>query len=110
MTVLRYRPGSTKRSVSGTTSPNAIGTEQVLAAVPAYPAGTTQATLAKDVGGALGAMAGIGSNEGTALGVSLAWRFRREPPRWRWRSPPSSRGVSMSNVREFGSRFADVDG
>jgi hypothetical protein len=45
--------------------------ERVLAAVPAYPAGTTQATFAKDVGGAIGTMVGIGSNEGTILGSNI---------------------------------------
>jgi hypothetical protein len=45
--------------------------ERVLAAVPAYPAGTTQATFAKDVGGAIGTMVGISSNEGTVLGSSI---------------------------------------
>ena len=45
--------------------------ERVLAAVPAYPAGTSQATFAKDVGGAVGAVAGLGSNGGSALGLNL---------------------------------------
>jgi len=45
--------------------------ERVLAAVPAYPAGTTQATFARDVGSAIGAMAGIGSNEGMTLGLNV---------------------------------------
>lgn len=45
--------------------------ERVLAAVPAYPAGTTQATFARDVGGVLGGLAGSGSNTGTVLGRNL---------------------------------------
>ncbi|MBR7838479.1 hypothetical protein KDL01_34755 [Actinospica durhamensis] len=42
--------------------------EQVLANVPVYPAGMTQATFAKDVGGLLGSLAGSGSSEGMVIG------------------------------------------
>ena len=45
--------------------------EQVLAAVPAYPAGTTQATFAKDVGGLLGSVAGSGSTQGMIIGRNV---------------------------------------
>ena len=45
--------------------------ERVLAAVPAYPAGTTQATFAKDVGGLIGAVAGSGSNSGMVIGRNV---------------------------------------
>ena len=45
--------------------------ERVLAAVPAYPAGTTQATFAKDVGGLIGSVAGSGSNSGMVIGRNI---------------------------------------
>ncbi|HET9172495.1 MAG TPA: hypothetical protein VFN97_23920 [Actinospica sp.] len=45
--------------------------EQVLAAVPAYPAGTTQAAFAKDVGGVIGSVVGMNAAGGTALGGNL---------------------------------------
>lgn len=45
--------------------------ERVLAAVPAYPAGTTQATFARDIGGAIGTAVGFSSNQGTILDANI---------------------------------------
>ena len=45
--------------------------EQVLAAVPAYPAGATQAQFAKDVGGAVGSAIGFNSVPGAVIGGNL---------------------------------------
>ena len=45
--------------------------EPVLAAVPVYPAGMTQARFAKDMGGLLGSLAGGGSAEGMVIGRNV---------------------------------------
>lgn len=45
--------------------------ERVLANVPVYPAGMTQATFARDMGGLVGGLAGAGSSTGMSLGGTL---------------------------------------